>query len=414
MKWINIVLGFLLFLLLLLESSGRGDIDIFINASEDLLRGGNIYKIKYHQWYHYYYDILFALVISPLRLVPIYWATFIWLVLNIFFTYRIWKVILFYLPVEVLKIKHKRILTILSFFFIYALWHRNIHLGQMTIFIVYLCLEGMYQIYNKKLLLGSMFIGLGISIKILPITLIPYLIYRGYFRATIYCVLTTIVILLFPGFIIGYDYHIFLLQERWNLINPLNKEHILDVSERSFHSLTSLLSILFVENAGNTYSLELKRNITSVDLTTLNVIINSFRVFLITGVLVFIRALPFQNSRNKIQLFYELSYILLVTPLIFPHQQHYAFFFIFPAITYLVFYFIIMYFYTIGKKISFLKKMSLLVIVLLVYFLLNSHFILGAYRNIYDHFKTLTYGVMFLIPLLAIMRPARISQLIKR
>ena len=207
--------------------------------------------------------------------------------------------------------------------------------------------------------------------------------------------------------IIGYDYHIFLLQERWTLINPLNQEHFLDVSETSFHSLTSFLSVLMVENAGNPYSLELKRNIANVDLNTLKTIIIIARGFLILFTLYFIRSIPFKKSKNNLQSFYELSYILLIIPLIFPHQQHYAFFFAFPAITYLIFYTLRKYFDP-AIQVNKLEKICFMSVLIIIYLLLNSHFILGEYRDIYDHFKTLTYGIIFLISLLAIARPGHI------
>ena len=408
-----LVLGMMLLVLLLVESRGIGDLDIFISASKDLLAGGNIYDIKYHTHYYYFYDVLFALIISPLQFIPLFWANFIWLLFNVFFTYRIWKIILFYLPVDKLRKEQVRLLTVISFAFIFALWHKNIHLTQMTIFILYLCLEGIHLIKNEHPLAGSTLLGIGISIKILPIVIIPYLLYRGYFKASIYSMLATGIILFCPALIFGQEHLMFLLQERWNLINPLNTEHILDITERSFHSLTSLLSILLVENARGEFSLDLKRNIANVDLKTLSLIINIVRFCLIASVLFFIRALPFKRSSSKVQFLYEFSYILLITPLIFPHQQHYAFFFVFPAITYLVFYLILKYGESLKSKKGLLNKWPLLALMLGIFFLLNSHFILGAYRTIYDHFKTLSYGVLLLIPLLALVRPHRIDLLIR-
>jgi len=404
---VEFFIGFTLLILLLIESRGRGDFQIFLDASRDLFEGKNIYKIQYNEWYYYYYDTLFALIISPLQLIPLFWAKFIWLLFNLLFTFRIWKIILSYLPIDILTIKQKRIHTIISFIIILMLWHKNIHLSQMTIFILYLCLEGLNLIYNKKLFLGSFLIGMGISIKILPLVLIPYFLYRGNFKVTLYILLSIILALGIPVIFIGYDYSLFLLQERWSSINPLNQEHIIDVSERSFHSLTTLLSILLVDGVGNQYSLELKRNFANVDIHTLKIIINVVRSIFIIGTLYFIHSLPFKKAQNKLQIFYELSYIFLIIPLIFPHQQHYAFFFVFPAISYLVFYFIAA-FYSKEPKYSRFQRYSFIIIFIIIYFLLNSNQILGTFNNIYDHFKTLTFGVILLIPLLIIAKPNKI------
>ncbi len=412
-KIIEIVLGFLLILLLVVEANTIGDLDIFISASKDLLKGNNIYIIKYREWFHYYYDVFFALIISPLQFIPLYWANLLWSLLNVALTYRIWIIIKSYLPYNMLSKSQRRLFTTISFVFIFALWFKNIHLTQLTILILFLCLEGIYQIENKKPLYGSLFIAVGISIKILPIVLIPYLLYRGQFKPVIFSLLFVIVLLFLPAIFIGFDYNIILLQERWTLINPLNNAHIIDVSERSFHSLTSFLSVLLVEDAGNAYSLDLKRNIANLSMDNLKLIINAVRLAFILGTLFFINSFPFKASKNRLQSFYELSYIMLIIPLIFPHQQHYAFLLVFPAISYLVFYFIIKYFYDENKKRT-IKIIALGIYFLLIYFLLNSHFILGEYNAFYDHYKTLTYGVFLLIPLLAIARPDKMLLLIER
>lgn len=407
---LSILIAILLLLLILVEARGQGDFDIFLQASKDLFDKKNIYQIQYHDWYHYYYDTLFAIIIAPLNILSLYWATFIWLLLNVFFTFRTWKIILSYLPTDLLNKKQIQMLTLISFAFIFTLWHKNIHLSQMTIFILYLCLEGLFQIKNQKLIIGSLIIALGISIKILPIVLIPYLLYRGNFKAAAFVFLGVVLILFLPGIFIGFQYNTFLLQERWTLINPLNEQHFLDVSERSFHSLTAVLTVLFIEDAGNANDLDLKRNIANVSLETLKLLINIVRLAFVSFSLYFINSLPFKRSKSDLHALYEISYILLIVPLIFPHQQHYAFFFAFPALTYLVFYFQIQYF---SKEIgiSKFKKLSIIIFAVLIFFLLNSDTILGAYRNFYYHFKTLTYGILMLIPVLAFCRPKKMVSL---
>ena len=393
----------------IIESKSKGDFRIFLNASDDLLKGENIYQNKYALYYHYFYDIFFALIISPLRLLPIYWATFIWLLCNIFFTYRIWILIKNFLPLEKLNSKQIWLFGFCSFAGIFTLWHKNMHLTQMTIFILFLCLEGIYRIEKKQFLVGSMLIGIGITIKILPIVLIPYLLYRGYFKSVLYVLLSIVVLLILPSLFIGLDHNVFLLKERWSLINPLKTEHLLDTEERSFHSLTTLLSVLLVENATTDVRiLKLKRNIMDISLESLKWVITIARLIIVGLALLFINRLPFKKEQSKLQVLYELSYIFIAIPLIFPHQQHYAFFFIFPALSYLVFYYLLR-FKDVKNPISNWKKGMLIAFFVLLYFVINADFILGAYQNFYDHYKTLTYGILLFIPLLAFSRPKNIS-----
>lgn len=399
-------------MIILFEAQGKGDFDIFLSASRDLLLGKNIYTIQYHEWYHYYYDIFFALALVPLTYLPLYFAKLIWLILNVFFVLRLWKIIMGWLPLSCLRKSSVMVFKILSFVIILRFLRDNFHLAQVTIFILYLTFEGLFLINSNRRIAGSLLIALGIDVKLLPIVIIPYLLYRNEWKSALYIIGFILVLICLPIVVIGFDYNKFLLAERWNLINPMNQAHILDTSERSFHSLTTLLSTLLVKDCGDYYALPLKRNIADVSVETLNIVINIVRGALILFTLYFLRTKPFTKISGNLQRLYELSYLCIVIPLIFPHQQHYAFFFIFPATTYLLFYLVDKYFnkenYLIIKHFK-IKKITLIVFMSIVYFLTNSHFILGEFTNYYDHYKTLTYGVLILIILLAICKPDKLS-----
>jgi Glycosyltransferase family 87 len=398
----------LLFILVLLESKTIGDLDIFVSASRDLFAHKNIYVERYHLYYHYYYDVSFALLISPFQLFSLYWANFIWLGINVLLTFRIWKILISYLPQDTFSKKNKRLFAWISCLMIFSVWQKNIHLAQMTIFILWLSLEGIFQIEKNKNFVGAALIALGISIKLMPLLLVPLLLYRGRFKSSAYVIGCLILLLFIPGIFIGFEYNNFLLEERWSKINPSNIEHVLDVSEVSFQSLSTFFSTLFVEGAGNEHSLDLNRNILNVSLDRLKLIIDISRGLLILLTLYFLRTLPFKIASSKLHGFYEMSYILLITPLLFPHQQHYAFFFSFPAIMYLTYYYIIRFNDRVNP-LSKSRKISLIITASIIYFLLNSHFILGEFTPLYNHFKTLTYGIFLLILLLAIARPSKLS-----
>ncbi|HQV51334.1 MAG: DUF2029 domain-containing protein [Flavobacteriales bacterium] len=397
-------IGLVLLALVLIEAHTIGDFEIFLQASQDLLKGENIYQIKYHEWYHYYYDAFFALLIYPLTYLPVYWATVIWLGLNVLLTLRIWQSIKFQLPLETFSPKALKVFTILTCAIAFSLWHRNIHLGQMTIFLLYLCLEGMHRIDQEEPLKGGFLLAMGISVKIMPLVLVPYLVYRHYFKGALSALVFTGLILIVPAAVIGLEQNTILLEERWALVNPMNSEHVMDVDETTFHSITTFLSVLLVKDAGAAYRTDLPRNIANVSKHTLSLVINIVRLLLVLGTLYIIRSLPFQRPTDRLQKFYEMSYIYLIIPLIFPHQQHYGFFFALPAIAYLV------YHYTNAYTVRAFEnwrshRFRIIFLAVLVFFLLNSHFLLGEFRNFYDHYKTLTYGMLFLVVLLATHRP---------
>lgn len=410
-SWIYIVSGVLLFLVILLEAQVKGDFDIFMYASADLLKGKNIYAETYHEWYHYYYSVFFALVLSPLTFLPLYFVKVLWLSANVFFVYRIWKVISSLLPLDFLSKKIQMIFTVLAFLFVLKFLRDNFHVAQVTILILYLTLEGLRLIWNDKPLMGAFLLALGIDIKLLPLVFLPYLIYRGEWKALFFCLLFLFVFALIPGIFIGFEFNSFLLAERWNLLNPSNQEHVLDTAERSFHSLTTFLATLLVEDSGDKFALPLKRNVADLTIDQLNLVINIARLLLIGFTLYFLRSKPFKSSVQPLQRLYEISYICLVIPLIFPHQQHYAFFFIFPASTYLLFYLFRKYYSDSNSllKVSHSSRNVLSGLLILIFFLVNSHFILGTFNEYYDHFKTLTWGVLLLLIVLACCPPEKDS-----
>ncbi len=407
-KVVQLIGSLILLIFILIEARGASDFDIFLSAAHDLMLHKNIYAEQYHQWYHYYYDVLFALVLVPFASLPPYLANLLWLSLNIVFFYRIFTITMNYLPLSLLNNKARKLFMVLSIIFVFRFVKDNIHLGQMTIFILSLSLEGLHLIHRNKKISGALLIAIAITIKLLPILLIPYLFYRKEWKAGIAIFLFMAILMVLPAIVIGWDYNSFLLSERWHLINPMNKEHLMDTSERSFHSLTTLLATLLVRNTGDFHELHIRRNIADVSLQTLNLFINIARGMLILFSLWFLRSMPFKTFRNKLQTLYEVSYLLLITPLIFPHQQHYAFLFIFPATTYLLFRVFARYFNGMNKapeQNSAAKKSFFIVFLFITYLATNSHLLLGEFDNYYDHFKTLTYGVFLLLILLAMNPP---------
>lgn len=399
-KILNGLLFLILLIVLISESKIDSDFSIFISASKDLIAKKDIYSIKYKEWYHYYYDGFFACLLIPLTFLHLAIGKFIWISFNTLLLFRIYKLIRKWLPFENTNSKIKQLFSFIILLFAIRFIRDNIHLGQITIFILYLIIEGLYQILFKNKLLGSLLLSLGITIKIMPLVFIPYLLYRSEWKSILYVLAGIIFILFLPGFFIGFEYNLELINSRLQLINPLNDEHILDNSERSFHSITTFLTVLLYPHCTDIHILPIKRNIADISIEHLNLIISIARLFFAMITLYFLNSLPFKKSNSKEQSFYEISYLLIAIPLIFPHQQHYAFLLILPGIYYCVRYFLLNY-----SNLSFVKKFIYCSSLILIFFIISSPFILGTFSEYYDHFKTLTYGTFILILVLAFSRP---------
>jgi hypothetical protein len=391
------VLAFICFFFMVSHSC---DLSIYEMGSRDIIAGKNAYTIDYVDGYHYYYSVLFAILIYPLTLLPEYLGNHIWFCFNVFFLYRITVFVARYLNLTILSQKQKLLFFSLSFIFALRFLLFNFRTQQITFCILYLSLEGLQLIFSGKKISGALLLALGINIKILPVVLLPYLLYRREFKASFLVLIFYSAMMILPGFIVGFAHNNMLLASWWQLINPTNSVHTLDVDERSFHSLSTLLATLLVEKVPDKWALPVRRNIMDISYEHLVWVLNITRLVFISFTLYFLRTKPFVSKVSTIHRFVETSYLLLLIPLIFPHQQGYAFIFIMPAVSY-IFYCLITQRHTMSRR----KFRALTACMVISYLCCNLDFLLGEFHDYYDHFKILTYGALLVIPMLAVCFP---------
>lgn len=376
-----------------IEAQGSGDFFIFMSAAGDLEKGLDIYAKNYLFDYHYYYSVLFALFLKCFYRLPFFAVKFSWLLLNAFLFFHLVTLLLKSSFVKELPAKQQKLLLYLASLFAFRFVHENLHSSQITILILWCAIYGLYRIRRNQTISGSTLLAIGINIKLLPLVILPYLIYRGYLKAFVLTLGIYVLTLLAPSVIIGPGYNLRLLSSWWQLVNPSNANHVLDVDERSFHSLTTLLSVLMVENVPDYYALPLKRNIADVSLQTLSTIILFVRLILIGFTLYFLKLKFLKRANSTFEQCVEISYILLLVPLVFPHQQHYAFLFIVPAYT-IVLYYLIKKWDTIKNRKVWIAMMTV------IYLCANLKLLLGEFNRYYEHYKILSYGALLLIPML--------------
>lgn len=406
-KTLLLACGFAGLAYLLLEARGEGDFHIYMSAARDLFSGVNIYEKAYGNGFHYLYSVFFAIVLYPFSFLPFYLVKLCWLLLNAFLLYKTYRLLFSYFDRSALSNKQRMMFYTVVLLFSARFIHENFHTGQITILILYTCVQGLHMVfYTPSWPWGCVLIALGINIKLLPLVLLPYLLYRGRFKAFAGTILIAAFFWLFPALVTGISKNTFLMQEWWARMNPSNALHVLDVSERSFHSLTTLLSTLFVAHVPDLYALPLRRHIADVSLHTLGLIITISRAVLIGGTLYFLRSLPFRNAADKTQQYTEVAYILAIIPLIFPHQQHYAFLFTVPAAMHVI-YFTIRYYQVLRPA----QRIFLLAGGIFVYLCCNLKLILGEFNAYYEHYKILSYGALWLLVLLAYTRTRKNAQL---
>jgi len=410
----NNVLNLLLLLFILVFcvkiALGNGDFKVFLEAAKIVREGGS----PYNKWLHvggngyclYFYSPLWAIVLIPFTYLNNFIPNIAWLIANIFFLYRTVFLLRRYLSIEKLTSKQIKIILFLTILMSIRFILYNFGMIQMTLFILWSVLEGLRLFKNDKWVLGGLIIAFAINVKILPIVILPYLIYRKEFRAFISISIFSVLLLIIPSIYLGWDGNSFLLSEWWSVINPANSEHLIE-SDLGPHSLTALIPSLLTETQGD---IDIKRNILSLNVDAAIRVLNIIRILLVLFTFYFLKWPPFRKNKSNLLQLYELAYLFLIIPLIFPHMQKYAFALVIPLYFYIS-HFLVYNFKYRNIVIRNIRWYAILILYGLSFVLmtLSTDGIIGRELNeITQHFKTITWGSILLIFVL-ILAPPKIT-----
>jgi Protein of unknown function (DUF2029). len=187
--------------------NGSTDFDTFYYAAKHIIDGVPVYT-PVQNVSPYIYPPFFACMISPLAFLNMEAASFLWYILSLalfavsialsakmIFGHtnikRMWDSMLF-LPKAVF-------LT-----FAGAIFLDNISLLQSNILLFFAVVTGLYYFTNKRFMIGGIFFGLAISIKLLPALFLPYFIVKRKFKMAAWCLVWIAVFtLLVPTLFLG-------------------------------------------------------------------------------------------------------------------------------------------------------------------------------------------------------------------
>ena len=402
--------GLILLLLIFFESfiKVNKDFDVFIGASNLLLEGKSCYNV----WMPsgkisliYFYSPVVAFLFSPLTYLPKQGTYVVWMILNYFFLYRTFKCIAYFLDLNTLSEKIKKVFFVLLLICSLRFILYNFDMGQMTLFLLFASLESVRLILEKKTIAGAALLALAIVVKLLPLPVLAYLIYRKEFKAAISVILFFISILFLPGLFLGMDFNIRLLQEWWAILKNIGMPSPENDIDRP--NLQGMLYSLLMESSGK---VPLKRNIFSFRPETILWTLRISSAVLVTISIYFLRTFPFRKIESKMMHFYGLSYLLLIAPLIAPRQENYSLSLAVPAIAYCLYMALKSYqnHQTSGSKPGIKEILSYAGIILSFIFLtITSDGIIGRpLSRIAEHFYLIQTGILILILPLSLFVPA--------
>ncbi len=389
----------------ILTSLDGGDFEVYLDAARKMSNNLNIYNPPFVKGLQYFYSPFFAYLLIPFRN-HVFISEFFWSLLSYFLLYRSFKLLIQYFDViELTNKQYKAWIILIALLSIQFILY-NVSMIQVTFFLLWAILESINQIKNGNNLIGGIILGLAINIKLMPILILPFLFYRGYIKGLSITIFTFIILLFIPIIGFGPHYNMFLLSEWWHIINPSNKEHLFETGIGT-HSLVALLPVYLTETIGE---MNYKRNIFNLNYQTVEIITNITRLFILSLSLFYFKSMPFQKEVNKLKSIWEISYFILIIPLLFPHQQKYAFILAIPMITYILYFYIS----TFKNKRSYGYNLTLYTFAISMLFFspLYGSDIIGKFLfRLTQHYRFLTFSTLLLIPISIYCSPKKLFKL---
>ncbi|TFF39556.1 glycosyltransferase family 87 protein [Mucilaginibacter psychrotolerans] len=376
------------------------DFEVFVDAGSKIIQGKNIYTPPFAQDLQYYYSPLCALLLAPFSGLPIIISQLLWIGFSYFLLYRIWILVIVYFDTSQLSKKQMQLWFIISLFLSLRFILVDIGYVQMTIFILWATLESIQLIRRDRYILGSALLALAINIKLLPLAFVFYLLYRNKVKAAVSCCVFYLVFLFLPALYLGWQRNLDLIHNWFTLINPGNKEWTIE-AEDGPNSLVALIPVYLMDTTG---VLTFKRNFVNLPFHQVSLILNVVRLFFVLLTFAFLRTFPFKAVKSTIRQFWEMSYIFIAVPLLYPHQQQYAFVYIIPALVYLSYYVMINW-NMIKQKVSIPLWIVIFVIGVNFSPLIGRDVISGYAFEVLLYVRILPVATILLIPILWICRP---------
>ncbi|RVT98186.1 DUF2029 domain-containing protein [Mucilaginibacter limnophilus] len=381
--------------------TGR-DFEVFVDAGGKIINGQNIYKPPFAQNLQYYYSPLFALLLSPLAGLPIVLSQAFWGILSCFLLYRIWILSTEYFDLPQLSSKQRVWWIAVSLVLTARFIRYDMTAVQMTIFLLWATLQSLKWFWNDKPLAGAALLAFAINIKLLPLPFVFYLLYRKKIKGAMLTCLCYVLYLYLPVLYLGWDSNNFLLAEWFTLINPLQKNWTIE-AESGPSSLVAMIPVYLTDTVG---VLPVKRNFINLSYNIVFIIVNAVRLIFVILTLVFLRSKPFTSTHSKLSQYWEMSYLFIAIPLLFPHQQRYAFIYAAPALIYLAWYFVFNW-QAIKQKMNLFTWTGLFIVGINFTPLIGRDIVTSYVYELMLHFRVLTFAAIALIVALWLCRPEK-------
>jgi Glycosyltransferase family 87 len=391
-------------------SVGAGDFRAYYHAGTKVTEGLSPYffYIPEQGWVSMFsYPPFFALFMVIFTILPVAIAGVIWNIFNLIALFRIYHLLSVFIGIkEYLTPKQYTYFVFFTLVFTLRFILYNFDLTQSTLIVMWGTLESLRLIKKEETFLGSLLLASVISIKLLPLVIVPYLLYRSYFKEVTLTIFFVFALNCLPIVVYGVDDFVKIVSEWWKVVNPNNLEFTIkqNAGDETTHGLSAFVPAFFSDSV---VRYDLGRHFITLNNQQISMLLMVFRLFFIVLTLYFLKTRPFKKEVSRYQFVWEVSYLLMVIPLIFPQQMKYAFALLLPAVSYILFYLFM------TKKAL---KFYVLIFIMSVVWLLTTFTTDGIIgKQLYEYaqyYKLITWGTFLLIFALSLIKPEDVEQAI--
>jgi len=207
----------LLFFSVFLKNSLQkmNDFKVTHRAAARVLKGENLYNWQ-DGHYVYKYSPFFAFLVAPFGLIPFTHAKFLWMVLMV-------AALLGVLKMGKYLVMNRRsppqFFYLLSILLTAKFLLREIELGQTDFFQLLFIFSFFILLEKRKELWGGLFLALSVFIKLTPLIIVPYLIYKKRFRALFWSFVFILAFFSLPSLIYGLNGNVGLLKDWYQFLS---------------------------------------------------------------------------------------------------------------------------------------------------------------------------------------------------
>ena len=351
-----------------------GDLESYLRASKRIIENEPLYV---QEVVAYIYPPLLAFILIPLTLIPPYIVKVIWFFLNIFLIYLSFKLLLNTIDQKNINIFS---LSFFSIFFTLRFFMDNSNLGQINIVILFLCGLTLYFFTLRKDFLAGIFLASAIVIKVTPIFLLFYFVFKREFKLSFYTLSSLIFFLLIPSLSLGFTGNIDALIQYKDIVqNIYDSTHL---NQSLYNTIIHFLSPVPLWN-------DMKINIANLSEYQIKKVI-----YTIFGIISIIFAFIFRKKikRDDANILLEYSMVIVLMLLFSPVSRKAHF------VILLIPHFFYLYFLLEFKTFRY-RKLAL--IILITSFVLNTLTVEGVMgrdpSDFMESYSCVTFGTITLL-----------------